>query len=288
MYDGGAVPIPAGWPAPAHAVRPDPGRRTDGELRGPPRRSSRRRDALVGAVEIAASDHHRGYGRQCVEAVAGRAAQELGQVLQWPGMAESNPDTVEIRVTTPAPWIDLDLDPTTRAASIERALDERAAASGTQLDTGQRAELTVLLERTAADAEAKGAIFASIFSDVMEGRPVSATLIVTLLAGEEGEAAQALPDRAGLVAGLREVLADDAATELLELPAGPAVRARRRIDVPLDPPDGRHFTLESVQYFVPLPGAEHLVLLSFSTPTVAMANAFVELFDAIAGTLSWR
>jgi hypothetical protein len=202
-------------------------------------------------------------------------------------VGEGDPGTVEIRVMTPASWIDLDLDPATRAESIDRLLDERAAAGGIDVDPAQRAELAGLLERTAADAQAKGGIFASVFSDVFEGRPVSATLIVSLVAGEGGEPGEEV-DRAGLAADLREVLADGAQSEVVQLPAGPAVRTRGHIEVPVGPAGSRTFTVESIQYFVPLPGATHLVLLSFSTPILALADAFAELFDAIAGTLSWR
>jgi hypothetical protein len=43
-----------------------------------------------------------------------------------------------------------------------------------------------------------------------------------------------------------------------------------------------------VQYFVPLPGSTDLVLLSFSTPNLGLADAMVELFDAMAESLQWR
>lgn len=43
-----------------------------------------------------------------------------------------------------------------------------------------------------------------------------------------------------------------------------------------------------VQYFVPVPGVPSLLVLSFSTPNLPLAEVFVELFDAMAQTLQWR
>lgn len=70
------------------------------------------------------------------------------------------------------------------------------------------------------------------------------------------------------------------------LPAGPAARLRRRQSAPTT--NGQVVPVESVQYFVPLPVGDRLVLLSFSTPCLGLAEAFVELFDTIAETLALR
>ena len=38
---------------------------------------------------------------------------------------------------------------------------------------------------------------------------------------------------------------------------------------------------------VQVPRAEAILLLTFSTPLVQIADAMVDLFDAVAGSLSW-
>ena len=39
--------------------------------------------------------------------------------------------------------------------------------------------------------------------------------------------------------------------------------------------------------FVPLPGSTDLLVLSFSTPIEALAEALVQLFDVMAASLRW-
>jgi hypothetical protein len=125
---------------------------------------------------------------------------------------------------------------------------------------------------------------------VVEGRPVAASVIVSLARdrspgpGDARARAAALEIRlaqpGGPIAG--------AATATKELRAGWSVRARRRILI--EPPgfEGHPVEVENLQYFVPLPGSTDLVLLSFSTPNLGLADPMVELFDAMAESLQWR
>ncbi len=46
--------------------------------------------------------------------------------------------------------------------------------------------------------------------------------------------------------------------------------------------------METLQYFIPVPGTARLLVLSFSTPNLSLAPAFLELFDAMAESLHWR
>jgi hypothetical protein len=50
---------------------------------------------------------------------------------------------------------------------------------------------------------------------------------------------------------------------------------------------GREVPNEVVQYFVPVPGHDKAVVLTFSTPTVQIDVAFPALFAAIAESLHW-
>ncbi|MFF3845415.1 hypothetical protein [Streptomyces sp. NPDC002328] len=91
-------------------------------------------------------------------------------------------------------------------------------------------------------------------------------------------------------------LASDGETEasVVGLPAGTAVRTRRMTGRPDRPaPTGvvgsADEALPSVtlDYQLAIPETDAHLLLTFSTPLVQIADAMVELFDAVAGSLSW-
>lgn len=183
-----------------------------------------------------------------------------------------------IRLATPGDWFDLDLDPRTSDASIGRLV--RDHAPGRHPDqVALRRELTELLQRAVRQARLQGAVLASVTATIMGDRPVSADLLaaVTPVAGEVDLPAlgHRLAAEPGATEQVREV-------EVVELPVGPALRVRKGVRPTVV---GREVDTDVVQYFVPVPGGDRLVVLTFSTPIAALADAFAELFDAIAGTL---
>jgi hypothetical protein len=185
-----------------------------------------------------------------------------------------------IGLRTPAAWFDLDLDPATRGASIDRVLAERAVGSA----EGLRASL----EAAAEQAIGQGAVFASLFSDTLDGKAVSASLVVSVIdAVPDPASAPAAP--AAIAEELVEEFLDDGATAAVRnLDAGPAARLRRRLPVGgATGPSGLPEEVDTVQYFVPFPDADRLAVLTFSTPNVGLADAFAEVFDAVASTLQW-
>jgi hypothetical protein len=100
-------------------------------------------------------------------------------------------------------------------------------------------------------------------------------------AGGDGTAAG---DDDGTAAG------DDRAgrSEIVELPAGPAVRLRRRTDSGLAGTTGQTVPAAETQYFVPIPATDRLLVLTFATPNVGFHAEFDELFDRMAETLRWQ
>ncbi|MGH9022491.1 MAG: hypothetical protein ACRDV9_05220 [Acidimicrobiia bacterium] len=192
----------------------------------------------------------------------------------------------DLRLITPPAWFELDLEPSGRRASIDQMVAER---TGSAVNPAFSTDLALLLERHAAEAYERGAVRASMFSQELGGEHVAAALMVLVVPGQVGTGGVA-DDRSAdggrtLAWGLAEALGPEGATEMRQLPAGPAVRVRRRLQSAI--PDGEEVPVESVQYFVPFPDGDHLVLLNFSTPNLALADAFVEVFDAMAATLSW-
>jgi len=187
-----------------------------------------------------------------------------------------------IRLRTPAAWIDLELDPGKRAASIASVVERRAE--------GDRERVRAMLEAAGADAAGQGAVFASLYSDTVAGKAVSASLVVAVVDAEPDDepgpepsesAALGLAIAQGLAADFRDGGADG---QVRALDAGPAARVRSRQRIG----DGeRESPVDVLQYFVPFPQGDRLAVLTFSTPNVGLADAFAEVFDAIAGTLQW-
>lgn len=105
------------------------------------------------------------------------------------------------------------------------------------------------------------------------------------------------------LAGLYDLLTSrypDIPCEMVELPAGPALRRSYSHQQPasLDPPGHtaqarpRTATPETevfgLEFHVPIPGlTPHLLALYFSSPLAALREPLTELFDAAAHTLRW-
>jgi hypothetical protein len=70
--------------------------------------------------------------------------------------------------------------------------------------------------------------------------------------------------------------------------AGRASRTRRSERNRQTKKLGSQFEDTIVEYFVPVPGRDESLMLTFSTPLEPIADAMVELFDAVAGSLRWR
>jgi hypothetical protein len=69
--------------------------------------------------------------------------------------------------------------------------------------------------------------------------------------------------------------------------AGPVLRRRRTVRPGADDP-GQELPRSVVDYWVPVPGDGGLLQLSFSTPMPEqLAEAMVELFDAVTASLRW-
>lgn len=194
-----------------------------------------------------------------------------------------------VRLRTPAAWWDLDLDPATKASSIDQLLAQRSR--------GRADALRAALAAATEDAIQQRAVFASLYSDTVEGKTMSASLVVSVVDAVGDGDGESDGDPAGLT-GIRLEIAEDlvaefrtdgAAAEVRTLEAGPAARVRRRqpVETGPDPSSGRRAEVDTLQYFVPFPDGDRLAVMTFSTPNLGLADAFAELFDAIASTLQW-
>lgn len=196
--------------------------------------------------------------------------------------SDHHPRSLDLRVAVPATWIELDLDPATRTESFARLVEARGLAA--QAAGVAPGDLVAMLEGVAARARAAGAVYAAVYSDVIDGIQVSASLIASVVDGQ-GPPPPPGTDAAAVARGLVPMLAGSGPAEVRTLPAGPAVRVRTSLDAPV--PGGGTAPVDNVRYAVPLPGLDRLALLEFSTPSLDLSDAFAGLFDAIAATLTW-
>jgi hypothetical protein len=86
----------------------------------------------------------------------------------------------------------------------------------------------------------------------MEGAPISASLILSILRGSGG-APPPGTDPTSIARVLQQMFPADADTRLQELGAGPAVRVRRQLRAPIG--EAGTIAVENLQYVVVLPEA---------------------------------
>lgn len=154
-----------------------------------------------------------------------------------------------------------------------------------------------------AQASEGGVLMTAVMADVdAQGAPLLANLAVAVAplpdhveagAANGDGAAAAAPDGVPTVEDLQQALAEQPSAHPVEqqlvstvlLPGGPAVRVAEVVELPLSA-EGPTITMLSVRYLFLLPGGEQLVVLAFSTPTVAAHLELQALFNQIAGSFA--
>jgi hypothetical protein len=218
------------------------------------------------------------------------------------------------RVLLPATWMILPLAPEGRHQKIRRLVRRRVGTSDEL--AGARYQAALELERAAEAAVDAGVFFAATYDELFEDVPVSASLTVSVTPtglstgspdrsnlppgdvsgdaprGQEGQEGQDQPegerDRSQLAQLMVERLEKDRTDHhelsVREIPLGPAVRCRSHARAELYGSDGRELRPATLQYLVPLASSDHMLVMSFSTPILPLADRFAELFDAMART----
>ncbi|MEU8993781.1 hypothetical protein ACGFSD_19445 [Streptomyces caniferus] len=196
----------------------------------------------------------------------------------------------EYSLRFPDSWWHLDLDPSTRDASIRRRI-EAQVEKAPQLTREQLDGLIRSTRRIAREAHAQGALRASGMIRILRagGGPLvlSATAVVLRISIPEGES----EDLADLVMAAGVQLGTDAESsglppgevELVELPhVGVAGRISRIEDIDHH---GKRVPTAVRHTLVPVPNSHDYLVLACSTPNVDLAEQFYEVFDAIAESL---
>ncbi len=195
----------------------------------------------------------------------------------------------------PVSWWNLDLDPSTRDASIRRRIeaglgdDARARAT-----PEERAGLDALIRaarRGAKEAHARGALqLAGMFDLLEDGSALIGNVMVLCVNLPEG----ASPDLTELMLAY--------AVHGARNPLGKGTRARQNdiIELPRVGPAGRATSVEDIDFYgrgwarvaimqtlVPLPGTDSLLVVAGTTPNLTLVDPFFDMFDAITSTLTF-
>ncbi|WP_130796386.1 MULTISPECIES: hypothetical protein [Streptomyces] len=190
-----------------------------------------------------------------------------------------DPPPVHYRLITPQEWYQIPLAPGERERSVNALVDRQFQGQDDAAAAKHRVRGQLLEQAESAFRNHGVELYLSLQS--VGPVTVPASLLVTFVPGHTVPCSslEELAERAG--GGDLEV-----ESTLEELPSGPAVRVRRREE----PVDGSPADVEppvAVDYYLPIPGTDDLLLLSFSTPLPAIADALVQLFDAVARSFAW-
>ncbi|MFJ4831423.1 hypothetical protein ACIP79_16085 [Streptomyces sp. NPDC088747] len=179
---------------------------------------------------------------------------------------------------TPEDWYRIPLRPQEQLQASVGALIQRQFAGVDDQPILRRQAEERLLDAAQAGADQGGVVLYLSFLEA-DGIPLSASLLVSRI-HERFDSLDAVA-----------ALAGKGAVAPVSLPsAGRAARRRRAERSRESRKLGSEFNDTIVEYFVPVPGpeSEESLMLTFSTPMEPIADAMVELFDAIVGTLRWQ
>ena len=188
----------------------------------------------------------------------------------------------------PEAWETLDFDPVTRDRSIQQMV-RRAVG---------KADSLALVRRWAVDtyrqmfdhAASTGMFFGANFASEIAGRPLSASVLAFVTRTPIDEHGRSM-EPVTIAEGLRHPDEDERPVEpprLVELPVGSSVRTRARVSVREYDGAGKEPEVDVVRFFTPVPEWDLLLVIAFSTPILAAAGAFAELFDSMAATAQWK
>lgn len=200
---------------------------------------------------------------------------------------------LDYQLLLPPGWLRLPLDD-----KVHERLVTLSAVSVRGLPTSQRESarnsLVHLLSELVHQAEGAGATDLLVSVAAVNGIPVSASCLVTYLAGgavgvdgmldelTELGGEVAIVEVAGAKAVRRHTRRELAVQQdhLEELGKAAGVSPERLAAAPVP-------VTEELTYLVPLPGRTDLLVFSFSSVQPELADALRELFDAIMKTLRW-
>ncbi|MEV7236291.1 hypothetical protein AB0N06_20535 [Streptomyces sp. NPDC051020] len=190
-------------------------------------------------------------------------------------------------INIPDPWWTLDLDPSTRDASIGRRVREQAR--GHDVDRELLDRLVRHGRKVAREAHGQGALRAAGMVAFLPDRSsiMATTVVLRVMPPEDGPA-----DLAELLAPValeNDKIALGRGTEAnrvetRELPElGTVGRVTRIEDVGFA--GGSVVRMATMHTVIPVPGSRGSLVVSSATPNLSLTTAFFDVFDAIAGSV---
>lgn len=218
--------------------------------------------------------------------VVGFAAPGREEPNDIRGRPEEPPESFFL--ATPADWVHLDVSEAGPEAA--RRLVEELPVDDTPEKQQLKRQVIAELQRSIRDARKQGAVMAAFWFLPVEDLTLGASLVVAFAPLGPAPLVTALGPaaREHVASGLAEVLgrADDVlAADVVNLPAGYAARIRRRQVVEAM---GERREVMVVQYYVPVPRRPRMLVVTYTSPTVELADALTDLFDALVSSLRWR
>jgi hypothetical protein len=206
--------------------------------------------------------------------------------MNRPGGTGSVTPPTDYRLLLPEGWFRVRIEPDFRERSVDALINRQF--EGVDNAPHLKRQLRDSLLAQAAAAFRDGGIELYLSLQKAGAVTIPASLLVTFV-----------PPHGGRQSTVQDIAARLSADEelevtVVELSSGPSVRTLRSTGQPDRPappgvPGSPDETLPSVtlDYQLPVPGADACLLLTFSTPLVQIADAMIQLFDAVAASLVW-
>jgi hypothetical protein len=170
---------------------------------------------------------------------------------------------------------------------IKQLVDSRLSHAPAQHREALRTGLTRELSETLSSARSQGGLDVLLSLDPVAGMPVPASALVTHLQGDgTGDGLTGLLD--ALTSGDDGVAVQE--LDVAEVAGAPAVRRLGTRDEQVAPAGdlpGGVLHVTQLEYYVPIPGSDGILVLAFSTPIEQLGPPLVGLFDVMATSLRW-
>jgi hypothetical protein len=192
--------------------------------------------------------------------------------------------TWDFAIDVPDGWYVWEPYPERRATSDAAQVDARIAASPELAP--YRDHILGVLADFGASADARFAYAAATHWELVNGAPKVMHLMVA------GGARHAPESNDAEIAHLVETLVKPGPADVgeravyeVELPAAPAVRLRALMKAPDAGPGDPTVVLDTIQYWVPVPRRDEMIVVSAATPALGPRDDFAEIIAGIAHSL---
>ncbi|HUR07710.1 MAG TPA: hypothetical protein VM347_34565 [Nonomuraea sp.] len=198
----------------------------------------------------------------------------------------------DVRVTLPEHWWPISLadEHVMRAGVRDLVQHEFDGVADNPL---VQSDLRRALLEQAEAGRSVGARLLALCRQWHNGTPIPASLVLTwidLPAGRGSSPGEQLLELQGRLHPDPDAPMPAGQTlDLAALPPGTVLRHVRLDETPIPPSDGREQRIPALvaDYWLERPDQAGLIQLAFSSPIVPIRDAWLELWDAIVGTLRW-